>query len=135
MFLAKNVADWLELTNTTDMVSRVDEDEVAKFNLGSQSGETWFLSESGIYEILMQSRKPIAKEFKKGVKKILKELRLKGSVTTRPMTLMEMVAAQANAMVEQERNKKGTFRKAKPTLILPSVINFSIRYTISSPKW
>ncbi|WP_244961100.1 BRO family protein [Bacillus paramycoides] len=30
---------------------------------------TWFLTEDGLYEILMQSRKTIAKEFKKEVKR------------------------------------------------------------------
>ncbi|WP_300854391.1 BRO family protein, partial [uncultured Clostridium sp.] len=33
---------------------------------------SWFLTEDGLYEVLMQSRKPIAKAFKKEVKKILK---------------------------------------------------------------
>lgn len=36
------------------------------------------LTEDGLYEVLMQSRKPIAKQFKKGVKAILKEIRTKG---------------------------------------------------------
>lgn len=37
-----------------------------------------FLTEDGIYEVLMQSRKPIAKQWKKEVKKILKQIRLTG---------------------------------------------------------
>lgn len=61
LFKAKDVAEWLELTNVTDMVSRIDEEELTKFNLGSRQGETWFLTEDGLYEVLMQSRKPIAK--------------------------------------------------------------------------
>ena len=77
-FLAKDVADWLELSNVSDMISRVDEEERSKFNLGRQ-GETWFLSEDGLYEALLQSRKPIAKQFKKGVKDILKQIRRTGS--------------------------------------------------------
>lgn len=82
LFLAKDVADWLELTNVTDMVSRVDEDEVTKFNLGGLQGECNFLTENGLYEVLMQSRKPIAKEFKKEVKKILKSIRKHGIYAT-----------------------------------------------------
>lgn len=78
LFLASDVARFLNLKNVTDMVSRVDEDELTKFNLGGQRGEAWFLTEGGLYEVLMQSRKPIAKEFKKGVKKILKEIRKTG---------------------------------------------------------
>ena len=78
LFKAKDVAKWLELTNVSDMVSRVDNDEVTKLNLGSLEGETWFLTEDGLYEVLMQSRKPQAKQFKKGVKEILKSIRRTG---------------------------------------------------------
>ena len=35
----------------------------------------WFLTEDGLYEVLMQSRKPIAKQFKKEVKTLLKNIR------------------------------------------------------------
>lgn len=82
LFLAKDVANWIELTNVTDMISRVDEDEVTKLNLGSRQGETWFLTEDGLYEVLMQSRKPIAKKFKKEVKEILKDIRKHGIYAT-----------------------------------------------------
>lgn len=60
LFKAKDVAMWLELTNVSDMVGRVDEEEVTKLNLGSLEGETWFLTEDGLYEVLMRSRKPQA---------------------------------------------------------------------------
>lgn len=51
------------------------EEELAKFNLGGRQGETWFLTEDGLYEVFMQSRKPIAKQFKKkGVKKTISNL-------------------------------------------------------------
>lgn len=74
LFLAKDVAEWLDLSNVSDMISRVDVDEVAKLNLGGLQGECNFLTEDGLYEVLMQSRKPIAKQFKKKVKEILKDI-------------------------------------------------------------
>ncbi|PNE25818.1 hypothetical protein BHU11_10540 [Tannerella sp. oral taxon 808] len=77
LFLATEIAGVLDLSNVTDMVSRVDPDERSKFNLGRQ-GDAWFLTEDGLYEILMQSRKPVAKDFKRGVKTILKEIRRTG---------------------------------------------------------
>ena len=80
LFKAQDIAFILGLTNVSDMMARVDEDERSKLNLGRQ-GKTWMLTENGLYEVLMQSRKPIAKEFKKGVKKILKELRLNRVIT------------------------------------------------------
>ena len=82
LFLAKDVAEWIGLTNVSDMISRVDNDEVTKLNLGGLQGECNFLTEDGLYEVLMQSRKPIAKEFKKEVKKILKDIRKHGIYAT-----------------------------------------------------
>ena len=78
LFRASDVANWLGITSARDMVTRLDQDEVRRLNLRSRSGDTWFLTEDGLYEALMQSRKPIAKQFKKGVKKILHEIRTKG---------------------------------------------------------
>lgn len=78
LFLAKDVANWIEHTHTTRMLESVDEDEKLNgviFHAG-QNREMTFLTEDGLYEVLMQSRKPIAKQFKKKVKKLLKDLRL-----------------------------------------------------------
>ena len=51
------------------MLKSVDYDEktTRKFcTSGSDyQAEAWFLTEDGLYEVLMQSRKPVAKEFKK----------------------------------------------------------------------
>lgn len=113
LFLAKDVAGWIEHSNVTDMVSRVDSDEVTKLNLGGLQGECNFLTEDGLYEVLMQSRKPIAKQFKTEVKKILKEIRKTGSYTSRPMTQTEMLLAQAQAMVEIERKANFALEKTE----------------------
>ena len=77
LFLAKDVAEWIEHSKTSMMLEGVDEDEKLKETIftSGQNREVWFLTEDGLYEVLMQSRKPIAKEFKKKVKEILKELR------------------------------------------------------------
>ncbi|MGC4387357.1 BRO family protein, partial [Streptococcus suis] len=42
------------------------------------SQQVWFLTEHGLYEVLMRSSKPLAKEFRKYVKQVLKEIRLNG---------------------------------------------------------
>lgn len=77
LFLAKEVADWIENKQPTQMVELVDEDEKLKciINTSGQNREMWFLTEDGLYEVLMQSRKPIAKQFKKEVKALLKNIR------------------------------------------------------------
>lgn len=80
LFLAKDVADWIgyDASSVNKMINNVDEDEKLNgiiFRAG-QNREMTFLTEDGLYEVLMQSRKPIAKQFKKKVKKLLKDLRL-----------------------------------------------------------
>ena len=107
LFKAKEVADILGLTNPSDLIQRVDEDERAKFNLGRQ-GETWLLTEQGLYEVLMQSRKPVARQFKAGVKALLKALRTgqqpnansqpSGTYLRRTARLMESVSNQMHEL-------------------------------------
>lgn len=95
LFKAKDVATLLGLTNQREFVNRVDEEERCKLNLPPQ-GETWMLTENGLYEVLMQSRKPIAKQFKKGVKAILKEIRQTGGyLATQQEDTPEMIMARA----------------------------------------
>jgi len=66
-FVAKDVCDILGLTNPTVKVSTLDNDEVTKLNLGGLSGEANCINESGLYSLIMTSRKPEAKKFKKWV--------------------------------------------------------------------
>jgi len=46
-----------ELTNTTVAIQRLDSDELAKFNLGGQAGVTNIINESGLYSLVLISRK------------------------------------------------------------------------------
>lgn len=78
-FRASDVASWLGFKNISTSLKCLDPEELTKFNLGSRQGEVWFLTEDGLYDFLMQSRKPAAKEFKKGIKAILKEIRKTGA--------------------------------------------------------
>lgn len=102
LFRAKDVASWLEIKNVPDLVKRIDKEEVHRFNLCSRSGDTWFLTEDGLYELLMQSRKPIAKQFKKGVKKILHEIRTKGGyIATNENDSDEDIMARAYVIAQR----------------------------------
>lgn len=80
LFLAKDVAEWIEHTDVSTMVRNVEDDEklVQTLFVSGQHRDLLFLTEQGVYEILFLSRKPVAKEFKKQVKAILHEIRTKG---------------------------------------------------------
>ncbi|HFU4222067.1 TPA: BRO family protein [Streptococcus suis] len=80
LFIAVEVAEMIEVQNTTDLLKRIDEDEKLTYVISraGQKREVNMLTEFGLYEVLFQSRKPKAKEFKKVVKNILKEIRTQG---------------------------------------------------------
>ena len=82
LFLAVEVAKMIDYSvgNTGWMLNTVDEDEKLTLEIlrAGQRRQMWFLTEDGLYEVLMQSRKPIARRFKRAIKDILKDLRLSG---------------------------------------------------------
>lgn len=95
LFLAMDVAAWIDHSRSSEMLKTVDVDEKLKQTIlaSGQNREVWFLTEDGLYEVLMQSRKPIAKKFKKEVKHILKEIRKTGAyqVPTDPMSALKLM--------------------------------------------
>ena len=107
LFLAKDVAAWIEHTDVSKMVQCVDEDEklTRTMFVSGQNREVWLLTEDGLYEILMQSRKSIAKQFKKGVKKILHDIRTTGRYATQPLTPAQQLLANAQMLVEMEQRQ------------------------------
>ena len=89
LFLAVDVAKLIDYSvgNTGCMLNTVDEDEKLTLEIlrSGQRRNMWFLTEYGFYEVMMQSRKPMARRFKVGVKCILKELRLREEITFEEM--------------------------------------------------
>ena len=83
LFLAKDVAEWIDYSKSngkykvSQMVKTVDDDEKGIYNVATLGGnqESIFLTEDGLYEVCMQSRKSIAKQMKKEIKKYLKSIR------------------------------------------------------------
>ena len=113
LFLARDVAEWIEYDKEKvgQMLNTIDNDEKMTLPIyySGQVRNMWFVTEDGLYEVLMQSRKPIAKEWKKKVKEILKEIRKTGSYS-KPLTPAEQLLAQAKVMVDME-NRLNTIEK------------------------
>lgn len=101
--------------------------------------QVWFLTEHGLYEVLMRSTKPKAKEFKKVIKHILKEIRLKGyymagelveepqTTIKAPDTLAEAEAERyyidtlARAIAEAQNMDEKSRLTSKPTRFMQEV--------------
>ncbi|KXT74322.1 kilA protein, putative phage-related DNA binding protein [Streptococcus sp. DD10] len=115
LFVAVEVAEMIEIQNTTDLLKRVDDDEKLTYVISraGQKREMNMLTEFGVYEVLSQSRKPLAKEFKKVVKHILKEIRLKGYYMAGELVEEPQTTIKApDTLAEAERYYIDTLAKA-----------------------
>lgn len=124
-FVAKDVCDCLEIKNTTDAIKRLDEDERARLNLGRQ-GEANVVNEYGLYSLVMSSRKPEAKEFKRWVThEVLPSIRKYGSYNMNiPRTLPDALKAYASE-IEAHNKTKALVEEQKPKVLFADAVNAS----------
>lgn len=98
----------LELTNSRIVAERLDEDERCKFDLPRQ-GETWCVNEPGLYNVILRSDKPEAKDFKRWVThEVLPSIRKTGEYKTprKAMTDYQQMMADTrmrNARIQSAR--------------------------------
>ena len=102
-FVATDVCRALEIKNATDAVKRLDEDEVTRFNLGGLSGESNCVNEYGLYNLVLGSRKPEAKQFKRWIThEVIPQIRKTGayipdlSALSPELQLLNVMVAQIN---------------------------------------
>ena len=120
LFRAKDVADWIEHSNVSAMVQSIDEDEKLTINIvysEQQKHNELFLTENGVYEVLMLSRKPVAKEFKKEVKKMLHALRTK-KATLMPTNFADALEAYAKEVRAREEAQQALFAETQQKLLV-----------------
>lgn len=103
LFVANDVAEWIGHSNVTEILKGIDEEEKLTTIIlrEDQNKPVNMLTEDGLYEVLMQSRKPIAKQFKKEVKTILKTLRKTGGYINNSDKFVDMYF---NDMPEEQKN-------------------------------
>ena len=114
LFVAKDIAEWIEYdkSSVNKLLANIDENEklIGKIFRAGQIRDVKMVTEEGLYEVLMQSTKPIAKSFKKEVKKILKEIRINGgyihtNIDDDESTIMAKALLIANKTIEKHKEK------------------------------
>lgn len=107
-FVAKDVCDVLDLTNPSVALDRLEPDERAKFNLGRQ-GLTNMVNEYGLYNLILGSRKPEARKFKRWVThEVLPSIRKRGSyVAAKDMSVAQMLNQQVAIVINEVDNLNG----------------------------
>ncbi len=105
MFCLMDICKALEIKNATDVAKRLEEDEVTRLNLGGRVGETNFITESGLYAVILRSDKPNAKRFRKWVtSEVLPSIRKTGSYSTTGVATPNMVLALEDRIKDVEAN-------------------------------
>ena len=135
LFLAKDVAEMIEERDGYTVSRKVDEEEklVHTLCVGGQNRQATFLTEDGLYEVLMQSRKPIAKQFKKEVKNILKTIRKHGAYMTentieKALTSPDFLIQLATKLKEEQQARKkaeATIEEQKPLVSFANTVTES----------
>lgn len=107
-FVGKDVAEALGYTNPRDALSKHVDDEDKK-TVAIRDGirgnpNVTVINESGVYSLILSSKLPNAKKFKRWVTaEILPSVRQTGSYSAKPMTLAEQALAQAQILVDHEK--------------------------------
>lgn len=105
-FLLKDVCEILDLGHAPTVKKRLNDDVVSNHpildNLGRTQNAT-FVNEDGLYDVILDSRKPEAKRFRKWItSEVIPSIRKTGSYT-QPKSSAELIAMMAQNNVEQER--------------------------------
>lgn len=93
-FVVKDVCDVLDITNNRDALGRVDDDERGVVSTDTPGGvqKLQAVNEYGLYSLILGSRKPEAKEFKRWITHdVIPSIRKHGAYMT-PATLDEFIA-------------------------------------------
>lgn len=114
-FIAKDVCNVLGIANSRDAVSQLDDDErvsVAADTLGGKQNLT-AITEPALYDLILRSRKPNAKKFKKWViKEVLPSIRKTGGYQL-PQTKIQAfeLALETMKQLEEVRPKLETYNQ------------------------
>lgn len=121
-FIGKDVAEILEYQNGSRDINRhVDPEDRIKTMVfdGNQDKETILINESGLYSLILSSKMPKAKKFKRWVtSEVLPEIRKTGSYTRAPKSFKEalyLAYKQQEKIEELEKTKAWIGNKREAT--------------------
>lgn len=110
-WVAKDVCEVLGIQNVTQAVTQLDEDERSMFNIGRQ-GEVNIVNEPGLYTLILGSRKPEAKDFKRWIThEIMPSIRKHGAYMTAEK--IEEVLLNPDTIIQLAQNLKAEQEKRR----------------------
>lgn len=127
-FVAKDVCECLAISKHRDAISRLDTDERGSLKVDTLGGkqEMATVNEYGLYSLVLSSRKPEAKEFKRWIThEVLPSLRKYGTYSLNiPKTLPDALKAYANE-IEAHNQTKALLEEQKPKVLFADAVSTS----------
>lgn len=119
-FLLKDVCGILGLEHVSTVARRLDDDVVSKHPIQDSLGRTQiatFVNEDGLYDVIIESRKPEAKRFRKWItSEVIPSIRKTGSYQIeKPKSQAELMLMFAEQFVNQEKEIKELKTSVKQT--------------------
>lgn len=135
-FVAKDVCDVLEIGNPSQALSRLDDDErnTIILNEGIGNPQKSIVNEPGLYTLILGSRKPDAKQFKRWVThEVIPSIRKHGAYMTpqkieevllNPDTIIQ-IATQLKEEQTKRREAEQIIEKQKPKVLFADSVSAS----------
>lgn len=139
-FLLKDVCSILEIGNHRHVKTRLEDDVVSNYPIKDSLGRTQqatFVNEDGLYDVILDSRKPEAKKFRKWItSEVLPSIRKTGSYeidTTQLSPELQLM----NQMIKVITNNEIETKEAKQLALetQKEVNNISNLVTMTSDEW
>jgi len=106
-FVAADVCNSIDISNVSQALTRLDDDEkdiISNDTLGGKQ-EMVIISESGLYSLVLSSRKPDAKEFKRWITHdVIPSIRKTG-VYAKPQSSLDILSQMVKALQDQEKKQ------------------------------
>lgn len=137
-FVGKDVAEILGYSDTNKAIAmHVDDEDKLNDKTASSLGQRggWIINESGLYSLILSSKLPKAKEFKRWVtSEVLPSIRKTGSYSTPHMSEMEMIAKLASNAVNmekalEEQNKRIEKLENKADIPIKEIVSETLSYS------
>ena len=121
LFCLADVCRVLNIQNTTQVAQRLDDDERAMLSIGLKNGQNaTFVTESGVYTVILRSESPLAKPMRKWVtSEVLPSIRKTGGyIATSEQDTPETIMARAILVAKETIDRQKAQLEAQAPRVL-----------------
>ena len=105
-WVASDVCEVLGLSNTTEALKGLDEDEKSTLRISEGGPERNIINEPGLYSLIIRSNKPEAKKFKRWIThEVLPAIRKTGKYEIDSLSEIDLIIKSAQALKKKKNSQ------------------------------